>query len=68
MIAVNVFYNLLHKRDGEKVPARMYFQAETFDDATTMINKLLDSFDDVGYEIISAQIGKSIEEVAKNES
>ena len=68
MIAVNVFYNLLHTREGKKVPVRMYFQAETFDDATTMINKLLDSFDDVGYEIISAQIGKSVEEVAENES
>ena len=64
MIAVNVFYNLLHTRDGKKVPARMYFQSETFDDATTLINKLLDGFDDVGYEIMSAQIGKSIEEVA----
>ena len=67
MIAVNVFYNLHHTRDGEKVPARMHFQTEDFDDATILIKELLDAFDNVGYDIIGVQIGKSVEEVIKNE-
>ncbi len=67
MIAVKVNYTFLHTREGNKVPGRMIFQTETFDDATRLILHLIDSFDDIGYELTSTLISTDVEEVAKYE-